>query len=65
MDAFTACGIIEGFAGPENPTEQDQLEAWAFLIKTGQCWSLQGSYGRGANALIEGGYISKEGEILV
>jgi hypothetical protein len=63
MDSYTACSIVEGFSGEVN-TEQEQLEAWAYLIKTGQCWTLQGWYGRNAKALIENGIISKEGEIL-
>ena len=62
-DSYTACSIVEGFSGEEN-TEQEHLEAWAYLIKTGQCWSLQGWYGRSAASLIEAGIISKEGVIL-
>jgi len=39
------------------------LELFAELIKSGQCWSLQGHYGRTASAIIERGIISKEGVI--
>lgn len=42
----------------------DCLNLFAYLIKTKQAWSLQGSYGRHAMTLIEEGYISKEGDIL-
>jgi hypothetical protein len=40
------------------------LKLFAALIKSGQAWSLQGCYGRTAQGLIDGGYISKEGNIL-
>ena len=61
-DSYTACAVIEDFADFE-PTAADHLDAWAYLIRTGQCWSLQGFYGRGAANLIEQGYITKDGEI--
>jgi len=59
---YDACAVIEGFASFE-PTEEDTLEAWALLIETGDCWSLQGFYGRNAAYLIEQGIISREGKI--
>lgn len=61
-DTYTACAVIEDFADFE-PTAADMLDAWALLIKTGQCWSLQGFYGRGASNLIERGLITDTGEI--
>ncbi len=61
MNIYKACGIIEGFDPSDDPN--DTYRAWAFLIKSGSAWSLQGMYGRGAAAMIENGYISKEGEI--
>ena len=39
------------------------LELFSHLIKSGECWSLQGHYGRTASALIEGGYITRQGKI--
>jgi hypothetical protein len=43
---------------------QKVLELFSHLIKTGLAWSLQGSYGRMAGALIDRGYLSAEGNIL-
>lgn len=40
------------------------LELFSHLIKSGQAWSLQGSYGRMASNLIDRGYLSAEGNIL-
>lgn len=43
---------------------QEVLELFSHLVKTGRAWSLQGSYGRMAEALIDRGYLSRQGEIL-
>jgi len=39
------------------------LELFSDLIKSGQAWSLQGCYGRMAQALIDKGLINREGVI--
>jgi len=62
---YLATAYAEGFCEGEGATEREQLEAWAYLIKTGLCWSLHGWFGRNAEALIEGGVISKEGKLLI
>ena len=41
----------------------EMVELFSELIKNGQAWSLQGSYGRSANSLIEAGYLTAEGDI--
>lgn len=46
--------MIEGFNGEEN-TEEDVINAFQFLIDSGDIWSLQGFYGRTAHNLIETG----------
>lgn len=53
MDALTAVGIAEGFVEAE--TEEQVVEAWQHLIDTGMAWTLQGWFGRQAQALIEAG----------
>ena len=62
IDSYIACGYVEGFVETEN--ENDILRAWGYLIGTGQCWSLQGWYGRTATNLIENGIIDNNGVIL-
>lgn len=54
MTTFDACAIAEGFDGAEH-TQDEYREAWQFLIDTGACWTLQGWYGRTAQALIDQG----------
>ena len=57
LTPIDAVGIIEGFDGPA--TEEEQLEAWQYLVDTGLCWQLQGWYGRQARDLIAAGKIKK------
>ena len=64
MTPYLAAAYAEGFCEGEGASEEEQLEAWAYLIKTGQCWSLQGWFSRTATSLIKEGIISKEGEII-
>lgn len=45
-------------------TDTEIIEFFAELVKTGQAWRLQGSYGRMAQRLIDAGYIDKNGLIL-
>jgi hypothetical protein len=43
--------------------DMQTLELFAALIKSGTAWSLQGSYGRIAKYLINGGLITTDGQI--
>lgn len=61
MDNFQACSLAEGFA---EGTPTQVLQAWAYLIKTGLVWTLQGYYGRTAHDLLTGGIIAPNGDIL-
>jgi hypothetical protein len=58
---YLATAYAEGFCEGEGASTKEQLEAWAYLIKTGLCWQLQGWFGRNASALIEADVISKDG----
>jgi hypothetical protein len=61
---YLATAYAEGFCEGEGASQEEQLEAWAYLVKTGACWSLQGFFGRTAAYLIENGAITKEGEVV-
>jgi hypothetical protein len=43
---------------------REVLKLFSHLIKNGSAWSLQGSYGRMAESLIDRGYLSNKGKIL-
>ena len=60
MESIDAVMIIEC---EDNPSTESYLEAWSTLIKSGQVWSLQGFYGRGATQLIDSWIISSDGII--
>lgn len=57
---YLASAYAEGFCEGEGASEEEQLEAWQYLIDTGLAWQLQGWYGRNAEALIEGGYCTPQ-----
>jgi hypothetical protein len=43
--------------------DAETLQLFADLIKSGEVWGLQGHYGRTATALLDGGYITADGEV--
>jgi hypothetical protein len=58
---YLATGVAEGFEQPDS--EIEIVEAWAYLIKTGLAYQLQGWFGRNAEAIIQGGSIDRNGNI--
>jgi len=54
--------IMEFEAG--NLSDKGIIDLFSMLIKDGSAWSLQGSYGRMAQRLIDAGYIDKQGNII-
>lgn len=40
------------------------LRLFSSLIRTGDAWTLQGSYGRAARALIERGLLTRKGDLV-
>ena len=59
MTRYEAIGIVEGFV--EADSEKQIIKAWQYLVDTDLAWTLQGCFGRTANALIEEGIINKKG----
>jgi hypothetical protein len=64
VSEFDLVGNIMAFESGDLSTK-GVLDLFAHLIETGTAWSLQGSYGRAANNLIDRGFISEHGDILV
>ncbi len=46
-----------------NLSDKDTLKLFSKLIKNGECWVLQGFYGRTATSLIDNELIDKKGKI--
>lgn len=46
-------------------SNQAIIELFAGLIESGECWQLQGHYGRTASHYIQGGIIDDTGKILI
>ena len=55
MTPYLATAIAEGFCEGEGASQEEQVEAWQYLIDTGLAWQLQGWFGRTAASLIEAG----------
>lgn len=60
---YDVVGAIMDYEGGDIQPEAF-LELFSHLVKTGQAWSLQGTYGRTAHQLIDTGYLDRTGKIL-
>jgi hypothetical protein len=47
-----------------NLSEKKTIKMFQNLVNSGKAWKLQGHYGRTAQALIDNGWISKEGKVV-
>jgi len=61
---FDALDFIMRLEGEGDLTADEVIDGFAYLIRTGMAWSLQGSYGRMAHNLILAGYIDHTGTVL-
>ena len=59
MTLYLACAIAEGFCEGAGATEEQQIEAWQWLVDEEYVWKLQGWYGRTARDLINEGIIKE------
>jgi hypothetical protein len=57
LTPYLACAYAEGFCEGEGRTEEEVLTAFQYLVDTGDCWNLQGYYGRTATILMKEGLI--------
>lgn len=64
VNSSNLVNFIMGYEGDDNFSADDTMALFSYLIRTGQAWSLQGSYGRAAANMIDSGYIDKKGHIL-
>ncbi|WJN63081.1 hypothetical protein [Streptomyces phage phiScoe3] len=56
--------VIDLISYEEGALDDEQtLELFGTLVKSGMAWTLQGHYGRVASNMIESGYLTPEGDI--
>lgn len=58
VKTFDEVGAIIAFEQGEL-NDEGVIELFQHLVNNGHAWSLQGSYGRTARALIEAGYVKE------
>lgn len=57
MHPYDFFGAIEDYEGGRLD-ESETVELFQYLVDTGLAWTLQGSYGRTAQRLIEAGWVT-------
>jgi len=63
-DSATASSIDNIIAYEQGELNDREIVClFADLVRSGMAWSLQGHYGRTANALIKEGWIDREGNV--
>lgn len=63
-EEFDAVQWLIDYESDAAMTPEEELLGFAYLIRTGLAYSLQGHYGRMAESLIDAGLISRSGEVL-
>lgn len=61
MDQLAFIMAVE--SDPESLTTEEYVEGMAGMIRTNIAFNLQGSWGRAAMALIEGGIVDRRGNV--
>ncbi len=56
FSSYMATGIAEGFEEADDCYHY--VAAWQYLVLSGLCWSLQGSFGRAAESMINQGILA-------
>lgn len=64
VNSINLLTYVTGFEGDEDFSQEDTLDLFSYLIKTGLCWTLPGYYGRTAEKFIKSGLIAQNGDIL-
>ena len=60
---YLSTAYAEGFCEGDNATEEQQLEAWAYIYKNKLQLGLQGWFGRNLEQLLTRGLVTEDGEV--
>jgi hypothetical protein len=62
MDTLTFIMTVE--SDLDSLTVEEYVDGMAEMVKSNMAWNLQGSWGRAAMALIDGGIVNDRGEVI-